>query len=157
MAVRRLRTKEFPSWPHFSEDEVAAVAEVMRSGYMNYRTGAHGRAFEREFAQACGTKHAVAVANGTLALELALRCVGIRPGDQVITSCRTFVATAGCVALLGATPIFAEVDRDTQNITADTIRAVLTPETRAIIAVHLGAIRATWILLFNSPTNGISF
>jgi len=133
-----VRTKEFPAWPHFSEDEIAAVGAVMRSSSVTYRTGEQGRAFELEFGQACGTNHAVTVANGTLALELALRSLGIRPGDHVVTSSRTFVATASCIALLGATPIFADVDRETQNITVDTIRAVLTPETRAIIAVHLG-------------------
>jgi len=110
----------------------------MRSGRVNYCTGEQGRAFEREFADACATKQAVAVANGTLALELALRCLGIRAGDHVITSSRTFVASASCIAMLGATPVFADVHRDTQNVTLDTVRAVLTPETRAIIAVHLG-------------------
>lgn len=133
-----IRTARFSTWPQFSEDEVEAVAEVMRSGRVNYTTGEEGRAFEEEFANACGTKHAVAVANGTLALELALRCVGIGPGDHVITSSRAFVACASCIAILGATPIFADVDRASQNISVDTIREVLTPETRAIIAVHLG-------------------
>ena len=133
-----VRTGKLPGWPLPNEDEIAAVATVMRSGRLNYTTGGQGRAFEREFADAYGTRYAVAVTNGTLALELALRCVGIRPGDHVITSSRTFVATASSIAILGATPIFADVDRDTQNLTVDTIRAVLTPETQAIIAVHLG-------------------
>lgn len=133
-----VRTSKFPRWPDPSEDEIEALVEVARSGRWNYSTGKQGRAFEGEFAKACGTSYAVAVANGTLALELTLRCVGIQPGDHVITSSRTFVATASCIALLGATPIFADVHRDTQDITVDTIRAVLTPETRAIIAVHLG-------------------
>lgn len=133
-----VRTSEFPRWPDPSEDEIVALIEVARSGRWNYNTGEQGRVFEREFAKACGTSHAVAVANGTLALELTLRSVGIQPGDHIITSSRTFVATASCIPLLGATPIFADVHRDTQDITVDTIRAVLTPETRAIIAVHLG-------------------
>ena len=133
-----VRTSEFPRWPDPSEGEIEKIVEVTRSGRWNYTIGEQGRAFEREFAQACGTKHAIAVTNGTLALELALRCVGIRPGDHVVTSSRTFVVTPSCIALLGAIPIFADVDRDTQNITVDTIRAVLTPETRAISAVHLG-------------------
>lgn len=133
-----VRISRFPRWPDPSKDEIEAVIDVTRSGRWNYTTGQQGRAFEREFAQTYGTKYAVAVANGTLALELALRSVGIRPGDHVITSSRTFVATASCVALLGATPLFADVDRDTQNFTVDTIDAVLTSQTRAIIAVHLG-------------------
>src|SRR4029077_10107268 len=119
-----VRTKKFPAWPHFTEDEIAAVAEVLRSGRVNYCTGEQGRAFEREFADTCGTKHGVAVANGTVALELALRCLGIRAGDHVITSSRTFVASASCIAMLGATPVFADVDRNAQNITVDSIRAV---------------------------------
>jgi len=133
-----VRTSPLPTWPVFAEDEIAAVAQVMRSGRVNYSTGEQGRAFELEFAHACGTNHAVAVANGTLALELALRCLGIRPGDHVVTSSRAFVACGSCIVMLGAIPIFADVDRNTQNMTVDTIRAVLTPETRAIIAVHLG-------------------
>ena len=133
-----VRNKRLPAWPYFAEDEIATVADVMRSGSVNYCTGEQGRQFESEFADACCTKHAVAVANGTVALELALRCLGIRPGDHVITSSRTFFASASCIAMWGATPIFANVDRDSQNITVDTIRAVLTPETRAILVVHLG-------------------
>ena len=84
---------------------------------------------------ACRTNHAVAVANGTVALELALN---IRPGDHVVTSSRSFFASASCIAMCRATRIFANVDRDTQNVTVDTIRAVLTPETRAILLVHFG-------------------
>lgn len=133
-----VRAKRLPAWPYFAEDEIAAVADVMRSGRVNYCIGDHGRQFEREFAEACRSKHAVAVANGTLALELALRCLGIRPGDHVVTSSRTFFASASCISMWGATPIFADVDRDTQNVTVDTIRAVLTPATRALLVVHLG-------------------
>ena len=133
-----VRTKPLPAWPDFAEDEISAVADVMRSGNVNYCTGQQGRQFERKFADAYHTKHAVAVANGTVALELALRSIGNRPGDHVITSSRTFFASASCIVMCGAIPIFADVDRDTQNITLETIRAVLTPETRAILMVHLG-------------------
>ena len=108
-----VRSKRLPAWPYFAEDEVAAIADVMRSGNVNYCTGEQGKAFEREFADACRTKHAVAVANGTVALELALRSVGIRSGDQVVTSSRTFCASASCIAMWGAIPVFADVDRDT--------------------------------------------
>ena len=107
-----VRSKRLPAWPYFAEDEVAAIADVMRSGNVNYCTGEQGKAFEREFADACRTKHAVAVANGTVALELALRSVGIRSGDQVVTSSRTFCASASCIAMWGAIPVFADVDRD---------------------------------------------
>jgi len=131
------RTKKLPPWPYFAEDEITAVADVMRCGRVNYCTGQQGREFEHEFAVACACKHAVAVANGTVALELALRCLGIGAADHVVTSSRTFVASASCIAMLSATPIFADVDRDTQNITPETIREVLTPQTRAIVVVHL--------------------
>ena len=127
----------FASWPYFADEEVEAAAAVLRSGRVNYWTGDEGRLFEQEFAEFTQCKHAVAVANGTVALELALRALGIGPGDEVITTSRTFIATASSVVAVGARPVFADVDRDSQNITAETIRAVLTPATRAIIPVHL--------------------
>jgi len=137
---------QFPSWPHFSEDEIAAAVEVLQSGRVNYWTGEHGRRFEQEFAAACECEHAIAVANGTVALELALRSLGIGHGDDVIVPSRTFVASASCVAMCGARPVFADIDRDSQNITAATIEAALTPATRAVIAVHL----AGWPCEMNS-------
>jgi dTDP-4-amino-4,6-dideoxygalactose transaminase len=127
----------FPSWPHFEPDEVEAAADVLRSGKVNYWTGQEGRLFEAEFAQATGTKHAVCVANGTLALELALHALGIGRGDEVITTSRTFIASASCIVTRGARPVCADVDPDSQNITAGTIERAITPRTRAIIAVHL--------------------
>jgi hypothetical protein len=133
-----VRRRPFPTWPHFADDEIAAAAEVMRSGRVNYWTGEQGSSFEREFAAACGCRYAVSVANGSVALELALRSLGIGPGDEVITASRTFVASASCIRMCGAVPVFADVERDTQNISAESIQAVLTPRTRAIIAVHLG-------------------
>jgi dTDP-4-amino-4,6-dideoxygalactose transaminase len=134
---RPVRTTPFPAWPYFSDDEVAAAVDVMRSGRVNYWTGAQGREFEREFAASCDCRHGVAVANGTVALELALRSLGIGPGDDVVTSSRTFVASASAISMCGARPVFADVDRESQNLCAESIRAVLTPRTRAIIAVHL--------------------
>ena len=127
----------FPSWPHFEPDEVEAAAAVLRSGKVNYWTGEEGRLFEEEFAQATGTKHAVCVANGTLALELALHALGIGRGDEVITTSRTFIASASCIVMRGARPVCVDVDPDSQNITAGTIERAITPRTRAIIAVHL--------------------
>lgn len=132
-----VKLRDFAGWPYFAPDEIEAANQVLQSGKVNYWTGEEGRSFEREFADFHGVKHAVALANGTVALELALRSLGIGPGDEVIVTPRTFIASAGCVVLLGATPIFADIDRDTQNITADTIRKVLTPRTRAVIPVHL--------------------
>lgn len=128
---------EFPGWPHFESDEIQAVVSVLQSGKVNYWTGEEGRAFEREFAASAGARHAVCVANGTVALELALQALGIAPGDEVITTPRTFLASASCAVMRGAVPVFAEVDPDSQNITAETIRRAITPRTKAIIAVHL--------------------
>ena len=125
------------AWPHFAEDEIAAVTAVLRSGKINYWTGEEGRAFEREYAQATGRRHGIALANGTLALELALLAFGIGPGDEVITASRTYVASASCAVMRGAVPVVADVDLDSQCVTAETLRAALTPRTRAIVAVHL--------------------
>lgn len=128
----------FSPWPSFSPEEVEAVAETLRSNRVNYWTGDRCRAFEKAFAEWAGTKRAIALANGTVALDVALKALGIGPGDEVITTSRTFLASASCIVTAGATPVFADVDADSQNITADTIRAVLTPRTKAIICVHLG-------------------
>lgn len=124
-------------WPHFDEEEVEAVADVLRSNRVNYWTGDTGRRFEREFASWVGTEHAVAVANGTLALDLALKALGIGPGDEVIVTPRTFIASVSCVVNAGATPVFADVNRDSGNIDATTIAEQVTDRTRAIIPVHL--------------------
>ena len=125
------------SWPRFAEDEIAAVTAVLRSGKVNYWTGGEARAFEREFAAAVGCEHAVALANGTVALEAALNALGIGPGDEVVVPSRTFIASASCCVMRGAVPVFADVDPVSQNLTAETVRAVLTPGTKAVIAVHL--------------------
>lgn len=127
----------FAPWPHFATDEVEAAVRVLRSGKVNYWTGEEGRLFEREFAQFAGCRHAVAVANGTVALELALRALGIGPGDEVITTSRTFIASASCAVAVGARPRFADVDRDSQNLTAETVRVALSRATKAIVVVHL--------------------
>jgi dTDP-4-amino-4,6-dideoxygalactose transaminase len=127
----------FSPWPYFASDEIEAVTSVLRSGKVNYWTGQEGRQFENEFAEFVGTKHGICVANGTLALELALHALGIGAGDEVITTSRTFIASASCVVMRGARPVCVDVDRDSQNITAETIRAAITARTRAIVAVHL--------------------
>jgi dTDP-4-amino-4,6-dideoxygalactose transaminase len=124
-------------WPCFTDEEQDAVARVIGSGRVNYWTGDEGRAFEREFADWVGSAKAVALTNGTLALEVALKALDIGPGDEVIVTPRTFLASASCVITVGATPVFADVDRDSGNITPATARAVLTDKTRAIIPVHL--------------------
>lgn len=124
-------------WPSFTEEEAEAVADVVRSNKVNYWTGDIGRAFEREFADWSGVPHAVALANGTLALDLALKALEISAGDEVIVTPRTFIASISCVVNAGATPVFADVDRDSGNISATTIAEKITPRTRAVIPVHL--------------------
>ena len=124
-------------WPYFAEDEIEAAMQVLRSGKVNYWTGQEGQQFEAEFAAFTDCKYAVALANGTVALECALKALGIGAGDEVITTSRTFIASASCAVMLGARPVFADVDRESQNITAESIRNVLTPRTKAIVAVHL--------------------
>jgi dTDP-4-amino-4,6-dideoxygalactose transaminase len=131
------RPTPFPFWPQFGTEEIEAASSVLRSGRVNYWTGQEGRSFETEFAALTHCKHAVAVANGSVSLELALYALGIQPGDDVVVTCRSFIASAACVIMRGATPVFADVDRDTQNITAESIRPVLSSRTKAIIAVHL--------------------
>jgi dTDP-4-amino-4,6-dideoxygalactose transaminase len=127
----------FSPWPFFASDEIEAVTSVLRSGQVNYWTGPEGRHFEAEFADHVGTSYGICVANGTLALELALYASDIGPGDEVITTSRTFIASASCAVMRGARPVCVDVDRGSQNITAETIRQGLTPRTKAIIAVHL--------------------
>src|SRR5664279_1336461 len=127
----------FSPWPYFAPDEIEAAVAVLQSGNVNYWTGEEGRLFEREFAELNGCKHAILVSNGSVALEAALRALGVGPGDEVVTTSRTFIASASCAVAVGARPVIADVDRNNQNITAKTVRAVLTPRTKAIVAVHL--------------------
>lgn len=132
-----IHKKVFPPWPHYAEDEMAAVSEVLSSGKVNYWTGTEGRLFEEEYASYVGVKHAVALMNGSVALEAILYALGVGIGDEVIVTPRTFIASASCALLRGARTVFADVDNDSQNITAETIGKAITEKTRAIIAVHL--------------------
>lgn len=127
----------FAPWPSFTQEEADAVRDVILSNKVNYWTGQECREFEREFAKWAECEHAVAVANGTVALDLALKALGIGEGDEVVVTSRTFLASVSSIVNAGAIPVFADVDTSSQNITADTVRAVLTPRTRAIICVHL--------------------
>ncbi len=130
-------SSEFSNWPAFSKQEADIVSRVLLSNKVNYWTGELGREFEEKFARYVGTEHAIAVANGTLALDLALRALGVGEGDEVIVTPRTFIASASAITLLGAKPVFADIDRESQNITAGTIASVLSKKTKAIICVHL--------------------
>lgn len=127
----------FSAWPSFTAEEADAVHRVVMSNKVNYWTGTETREFEKEFAAWCGTAHAVALANGTLALDVALKALGIGPGDEVVVTPRTFIASISCVVNVGAVPVFADVEADSGNVSARTIEAVLTAKTKAVICVHL--------------------
>src|SRR5487761_1132777 len=121
-----LRNRPVAPWPHFGHEEIEAAAAVLRSGKVNYWTGEQGRLFEKEYAAAAGCNYAVAVANGTVALELALMALGIGPGNEVIVPARTFIASASCAVMRGATPVIADVDRNSSNLTVETIESAIT-------------------------------
>lgn len=126
----------FSPWPSFTAQEADAVRNVLLSNKVNYWTGTECREFEKEFAAWAGTRYAVALANGTLALDVALKALEIGPGDEVVVTPRTFIASISCVVNAGATPVFADVQADSGNLSAATIAKVLTPKTRAVICVH---------------------
>jgi len=128
----------FSPWPSFTTEEAEAVQRVLLSNKVNYWTGTECRGFEKEFAAWCGVEHAVALANGTLALDVALKALDIGPGDEVVVTPRTFIASVSCVVNAGATPVFADVEADSGNLSAATIARALTSKTRAVICVHLG-------------------
>ena len=127
----------FEPWPSFTQEEADAVSRVILSNKVNYWTGTECREFEKEFAADTQTKYAVALMNGTVALDVALKALNIGAGDDVIVTSRTFLASASAIVTAGANPIFADVELDSQNISRRTIEAVLTPNTKAIICVHL--------------------
>jgi dTDP-4-amino-4,6-dideoxygalactose transaminase len=124
-------------WPCFSSEEAEAVSAVILSNRVNYWTGDIGRSFEAEFAAWIGTQHAVALGNGTLALDLALKGLGVGPGDEVIVTPRSFIASISCVLTAGATPVFADVDPDSGNLSMQTIAPKITAKTKAVIPVHI--------------------
>ncbi len=127
----------FSPWPSFTTEEADAVSRVLLSNRVNYWTGSECREFEKEFSAWCGAKYAVALANGTLALDLALKALDIGVGDEIIVTPRTFIASISCAVNAGAIPVFADVDDDSQNLSAQTIKRALSPRTRAVICVHL--------------------
>ena len=135
------------NWPQYSPREIERATAVLASGRVNYWTGTEGRDFEAEFARFCQTRFGVALANGTVSLELALRVLGVGPGDEVIVSPRSFLASVSCVCMVGATPVFADVDPRSQNIEASTIAPCITSRTKAIIPVHLAGWPADMVAL----------
>ena len=132
----------FSPWPTFTQEEADAVSCVVLSNKVNYWTGQEGREFEKEFAAWADSEYAVALGNGTLALDIALKALNVGTVDEVITTPRTFLASASSIVTAGAAPVFADVNLNSQVITAESIKAVLTPKTKAVIVVHLAGMPA---------------
>jgi len=127
----------FSPWPSFTEQEAEKTKQILLSNKVNYWTGSECREFENEFATFSNTEYAIAVSNGTTALELALKAIDIQPGDEVIIPPRTFLATASAVVTWGGVPVFADVQLDSGNICPESIKNKITDKTKAIICVHL--------------------
>ena len=125
-------------WPYYEADEIESASQTLISGKVNYWTGELGRQFEVAYAKSVGKQYGIALSNGTVALELALRSLGIKAGDEVIVASRSYVASASCVLLLGATPVFADIDINSGNISVETIAPLINKKTKAIIPVHVG-------------------
>ena len=125
----------FP-WPHYSSKEINIVKSVIQSGKVNYLFGEQGRIFESNFSKFSNTKYSLALANGTLALDLCLRSIGLQEGDEVLVTSRSFVASASCISLLGGIPVFCDVDLNSQNISIEEIKKKFSRKTKAIICVH---------------------
>ena len=132
----------FSPWPSYSQEEADVVQQVLLSNKVNYWIGEECRKFEKEFSCWSDCEYAVTVGNGTLALDLALRAINVEKGDEVIVTPRTFLASVSTVITAGATPVFADVDLNSQNIEANTIEKVITDKTKAVIVVHLAGMPA---------------
>lgn len=139
----------FSPWPSFTQEEADTVSQVLLSNKVNYWTGRECREFEKEFATWVGCDYAIALGNGTLALDVALKALGVGDGDEVITTPRTFLASASSIVTAGASPVFADIDPDTQAITAESIESVLTPKTKAVVVVHLAGMPAEMDAIMN--------
>jgi dTDP-4-amino-4,6-dideoxygalactose transaminase len=133
-----VRTAPWPSWPVWDETEERALLEVLHSGQWGMISGGKVREFEETWARFQGAKHCVCVVNGTAALEVALRALGVGPGDEVIVPPYTFVATPSAAILVGALPIFADIDPETYELDPAAVEAAITPRTKAIVPVHIG-------------------
>ena len=127
----------FSPWPSFTQEEADAVRSVLLSNRVNYWTGNECREFEKEFAEWCGVNYAVALMNGTVALDVALNALGIGVGDEVIVTSRTFLASVSSIVNVGAIPVFADVSEDSQNITPESVYEKVTSKSKAIMCVHL--------------------
>ena len=126
------------TWPYFDNEQINVVSAILKSGNVNYWTGNQGKTFEKEFASWSNTNHALSIANGTLALEAAYHSIGLKKGDEIITTPRSFIATAASAISIGIKVNFADVDINSGNITPETIEPLITKKTKAISVVHIG-------------------
>ncbi len=124
-------------WPTFSDEMINNVTNVLKSGKVNQWTGTKVFDFEKKFSKYFDVKHSIAVFNGSVAIALCLKTLGLGIGDDVIVTARTFIASASEINICGCTPIFADCDYNSQNVTLNTIKSVVTKKTRAVILVHL--------------------
>jgi len=132
-----MSSARFSLWPVYSDKECKVVSDVLSSGKVNYWTGQIGRLFEKEFASWLGVDYAIAISNGTAALEVALHALNIQQGDEVLVTPRSFIASVSCIVNLGAIPVFIDVERDSGNIDASLLVDKITNKTKAILCVHL--------------------
>ena len=128
---------KFSSWPSFTSEEADSVRNILLSNKVNYWTGNECREFEKEFAVWSNSKYAIALGNGTQALDGALKALDVGVGNEVIVTSRTYISSVSSIVNAGAIPIFANVDLNTQNITPASIRSMITKKTKAIVCVHL--------------------
>ena len=126
------------NWPHFTRNEIDNVVRILKSGKVNYLNGKEGLKFEKNFSKFTGSKYSIAISNGTNALELVLKAINLKPKDHVIVTSKSFIASASCVVSVGAVPVFADIDINSQNISIDFIKKIINKKTKAIICVHLG-------------------
>ena len=132
-----MQNKIHNTWPDYSKEEISQVKKVLESNKVNYWTGNECRKFEKEFAKYFGSKYSVSLSNGTVAIDLALKTLGIGQGDEVIVTSRTFIASVSSIVNAGATPVFADVCPNSQNFRSSSISKLIGKNTKAILCVHL--------------------
>ena len=132
-----MQNKIHNTWPDYSKEEISQVKKVLESNKVNYWTGNECRKFEKEFAKYFGAKYSVSLSNGTVAIDLALKTLGIGQGDEVIVTSRTFIASVSSIVNAGATPVFADVCPNSQNFRSSSISKLISKNTKAILCVHL--------------------
>ncbi|MFH0965787.1 MAG: DegT/DnrJ/EryC1/StrS family aminotransferase [Planctomycetota bacterium] len=130
-------SEKWPTWPSFEKSTIRQAMEPLRTGKVNYWTGTKGMEFEQKFAEWCGANYGISTANGTTALHVALSALGVGPGDEVLCTSYSFIASSMCVAQAGAVPVFSDVRREDHTLDPAQLEAKITPKTRAIVPVHL--------------------